>query len=284
MRLFRTSLLILALALPAGGAFAELKLPRVSQNSTIKQTVGLTDITVTYSRPGVKGRVIWGELVPYDQPWRTGANEATTITLSEDVMIGGTKLAAGSYALLTIPGKEEWQVVVNKDKDMWGSNGYKAESDLVRIKVKPTAAEHMEWMAFGFENLTFNSADLVLRWEKLRLAIPITNDDLEQVVTNAKAEVAAAKPDDWRAPYRAANFMFDASLEPALTAEWAKKSAAIEGNYQTLTLMAKIAAKDGKTKDAIAHAEKAIKAGKESKEKVDTSGTEKLLSQWTAKP
>lgn len=284
MRPVRILFPALALALIAGTAFAELKLPRVSQNSTVKQTVGLTDITITYSRPGVKGRAIWGDLVPYDQPWRTGANEATTITASEDVMIGGSKLAAGSYALLTIPGKDEWQIVVNKDKDMWGSNGYKQESDVLRIKVKPTAAEHTEWMAFGFENMTWTSCDLVLRWEKLRVAIPITNDDIDQVIASAKTEVGAAKTDDWRTPYRAANFFFDASLEPGLTAEWAKKSVGIEGAYSNLTLMAKLAAKDGKTKEAVSYAEKAIKAGKESKERVDTSATEKLLAQWTAKP
>lgn len=285
MRPTRISLLILGLSLPASGALAELKLPRVSQKATVMQTVGLTDITVTYSRPGVKGRTIWGDLVPYDQPWRTGANEATTIQVSEDILLGGQKLPAGTYALLTIPAKDGWQVVVSKDKDLWGSNGYKQENDVLRFKAQPTTtSESVEWMTFGFENLTWNSADLVLRWEKLRLTMPVANDDLDQVVANARSEVASAKADDWRTPYQAANFLFTASLEPALTSTWAKKSAEIDGNYQNLTLMAKIAAKEGKTKDAITYAEKAIKAGKESKEKVDTSATEKLLAQWTAKP
>jgi hypothetical protein len=277
--------LVAALSLIAAGAQAELKLPRVSQNAKVTQTVGLTDITLTYSRPGVKGRTIWGELVPYDQPWRTGANEATTITVSDDIMMGGQKLPAGTYALVTIPGKDGWQLAVNKEKELWGAYEYKQENDVLRFKAVPTmTTDAVEWMSFGFENLTYNSADLVLRWEKLKLVMPIANDDLDQVVANAKTEVAAAKTDDWRTPYQAANFLFTASIEPALSSTWAKKSTTVEGNYQNLTLMAKIAAKEGKTKDAIGYAEKAIKAGKEATEKVDTSATEKLLAQWTAKP
>jgi hypothetical protein len=264
-------------------ASAELKLPRVSPKTTFTQTVGLTDITMSYSRPGVKGRKIWGELVPYGEPWRTGANEATTITLSEDVTVSGQKLAAGTYALLTIPAANgAWTVAFNKDKDLWGANGYKQENDALRVQITPTAAPHQEWLAFGVENLKTNGADLVMSWEKLRLAIPIATDDVEQSVAHVKSEVAAAKADDWRTLYRSADFLFSNGVEPALASEYAEKSVKIEPGYLNLSLLARIKAKEGKTKDAIQYANQAIKAGKEGKDKMDTRPTERLVSEWMA--
>lgn len=272
----------LLIAVPAI-ASAELKLPRVSPKTTLTQTVGLTDITLNYSRPGVKNRKIWGELVPYGEPWRTGANEATTITLSEDVTVSGQKVPAGTYSLLTIPAAEgAWTVALNKDKDLWGANGYKQENDVLRVQITPTAGPHQEWMAFSVENLKTNGADLVLAWEKLRLAIPIATDDVEQSVAHVKAEVAAAKADDWRTLYRSSDFLFSNGVEPALAAEYAEKSVKIAPGYLNLSLLARIKAKEGKTKDAIQYANQAIKAGKEGKDKMDTRPTERLVSEWMA--
>jgi tetratricopeptide (TPR) repeat protein len=282
----RMRIATLAVALAVVSALpvhAQLRFPRPSPKASVLQTIGTTDVTISYSRPGVKGRTIWGDLVPYDAPWRTGANEATTITAAGDIMIEGQKLAAGTYALLTIPGKDEWTVVVNKDKELWGSNEYKAEQDVFRVKVKPRAAEHTEWMAFEFENLKSASGELVLRWEKLALPIRIETDDVAEVLAGVDAALAAAKPDDWRTAYNAANFCFNEGVELEKAAKWADKSVAVQGNYYNLSLVAKMKAKAGNTKEAVAVAEKAIKAGKESKDKVDTSGTEKLLAQWTAK-
>ena len=120
-QLFAVAALFAATLLAAAPALAQLDLPRPSPKATVSQTVGLTDITITYCRPGVKGRVIWGGLVPYDQVWRTGANEATTITFSDEVTIEGTKLPAGTYGLFTIPGKDEWTVIFNKGAKQWGA-------------------------------------------------------------------------------------------------------------------------------------------------------------------
>ena len=112
-----------------------LQLPRVSQKATVMQRVGLTDVTIVYSRPGVKNREIWGGLVPYDKVWRTGANEATTLSVSTDVTIEGTKVPAGTYSLYTLPGKDEWTLILNKTSKQWGTD-YDASQDLTRIKVK----------------------------------------------------------------------------------------------------------------------------------------------------
>jgi hypothetical protein len=276
MRLSLTAAALLACA-AASTATADLRLPRVSQNARLDQTIGVTDMSVTYSRPGVKGRVIWGGLVPYDQPWRTGANEATTFTTSTPIQFGGKPLAAGTYALLTIPGKDDWQVVLNSDKDMWGSNGYTPTKDVLRFAVKPTGAEPQEWMQFTFEDLSPGSANLVLRWEKLRVAVPITVD-LDKIV----ADAGAAVDDGWRTPYRAASYCFDNNVSLDKGRAWLDQSIAMGQRYQNLNLLARWQMKDGKKNEAIATAKKAISAGKADKDKPDVAPTEKLLADWTA--
>lgn len=283
----RTSLL--SVALVAGVAVAApalaqtaLQTPRVSPNATVSQVLGITEMKVTYSRPGVKGREIWGKLVPYDTPWRTGANEATTFTAAADVKIAGQDLPAGTYSLLTIPTQGEWTVVFNKQKDLWGAYEYKQEDDALRVKLKPATAEHTEWMQFTFENLSAQGMDLVLRWEKLALAIPISMDVNAKVLADAKGAVAAAKADDFNTPRRAAQWLIDNQLEPALALEWAKKAAATQENYYTVSTLARAEAANGNRKGAIALAEKAIKLGKESKQTVDTKPTEAVLAEWKA--
>jgi len=265
---------------PAAGA--PVQLPRVSPKATVTQTIGLTDLTVTYSRPGVKGRKIWGDLVPYDKPWRTGANEATTFTNSTEIEFGGKKLAAGTYALLTIPAKDKWTVVLNQESDLWGSNEYKKEKDVLRVDVKPTGAEPQEWMALTFEDLTPQSGNLVLRWEKLRVAVPITVDANGMALASARTAIAEMKPDDWQTPYQAANWCLgaDTALEEGRT--WLDKSLAIQKTYNNLNCLARWEMKSGHKTEAIAAAKQAIAAGKASKEKVDVAPTEKLLSDWMA--
>lgn len=271
---------ILATAALAPSAHAQLKLPRVSPAATVTQTVGLTDLTISYSRPGVKGRVIWGGLVPYEQPWRTGANEATRFTTTDSIQFGGKGLAAGTYALLTIPGKDEWIVVINSEKDLWGAFEYKAEKDVLRVTVKPTAAEPQEWLELSFEDLTPASADLVLRWEKLRVAVPIVVDVNGKALAAARTAIAAMKSDDWRTPYQAANFCLtnDVALEEGHG--WLEKSLAIQENYSNLGLKARYLAKHGEKAEAIKTAGKALEVAKASKDKIDTSALEKSLAEW----
>lgn len=173
--------------LAAGGAEAQ-EMPRVSPKAKVEQRVGVTDVTVDYHRPGVKGRKVWGELVPYGQPWRTGANERTTITFSTPVTVGGTRLDAGTYGLVTIPGEEKWTVALSKTADAWGTFTYSEENDAVRVDVTPRKAAHTEWLDFDFESLTPRSADLVLRWAELAVPLPFEVDTDRLVasrVTNA---------------------------------------------------------------------------------------------------
>lgn len=281
---FRSFVLSLVAASLAAAtlAHAELVLPRVSQNATVTQTIGTTSFTLTYSRPGVKNREIWGALVPYDKPWRTGANDATTFTTTDDITVAGQKLAAGTYSFFTIPTTGDWTVIFSRQKDLWGAFDYDPKQDALRVTAKSTAAEPVEWMRLGFENLGASSCDLVLRWEKLQVAVPIQVDVNTKVLANCRAEIAAAKPDDWRTAQRAASWCFDAGVALEEGSAWLEKSLAVQKTYQNLSLRARWLAKDGKKKEAIATAKEAVAAGKASKDKIDTAATEKLLADWTA--
>jgi hypothetical protein len=141
---------------------------RKSKNGKVAGTIEGVDVTLEYGRPMVKGRVIWGELVPYEKIWRTGADEATTITFSKDVTVEGKALAAGTYSLFTIPGKAEWTIIFNKTAKQWGAFRYDEAQDALRVKVKPEMAEHMEEMTFQIEG-----NKVVLRWEKLSIPFVI---------------------------------------------------------------------------------------------------------------
>jgi len=274
---------VLATATLAPAAHAQLKLPRVSPAATVTQTIGLTDLTVSYCRPGVKGRVIWGDLVPYGEPWRTGANEATRFTTTDPILFGGKELAAGAYSLFTIPGKDEWIVVINSEKDLWGAYEYKPEKDVMRVTVKPAAVEPQEWMEFSFEDLTPSSANLVLRWEKLRVAVPIVVDVNGKTLAGARAAIEAMKSDDWRTPYQAANFCFTNDVAMDEGWKWLEKSLGIQQTWQNLGLQARWQAKQGKKDEALKTGAKALEVAKAGKDKVDTSALEKLMVEWKAK-
>jgi|YelNatPaOPRAMG01_1025707.scaffolds.fasta_scaffold05023_2 hypothetical protein len=154
---------------------------RISPKAEITQTIGLTDVTISYSRPGVKGRKIWGELVPYNKVWRAGANEATKIAFSNDVLVNGKKVPAGSYALFLIPHQKEWTVILNKVADQWGAFTYNEAQDFLRFDVKPQLSNFHEWLEYTFSDMKvnekgINSAVLNMLWEKIRLPITIEAD------------------------------------------------------------------------------------------------------------
>ncbi len=167
-------------------AFAQEKKVRASLKASVSQTLGVdTEITIDFSRPGVKGRTIWGDLVPYGLnpgnkyskekpfPWRAGANEKTTITVSNDVLIDGKKLPAGKYSIHMIPSEKDWTVMFNKNSEGWGSYDYDEAEDALRLTVTPVEAPFEEWMRFGFDELAGTSAVGFLQWEKLKVPFTI---------------------------------------------------------------------------------------------------------------
>ena len=167
-------------------AFAQEKKVRASLKASVSQTLGVdTEITIDYSRPGVKGRKIWGELVPYGMapgnkyseekpfPWRAGANEKTTIAISNDVLVDGKALPAGKYSIHMIPSEKDWTIMFNKNSEGWGSYDYDEAEDALRLTVTPVEAPFEEWMRFGFDDLAGTSAVAFLQWEKLKVPFTI---------------------------------------------------------------------------------------------------------------
>lgn len=250
----------LMLLVAATSALAQVRTPRPSPKATLTQTVGLTDVTINYSRPGVKGRAIWGSLVPYDKVWRTGANEATTITFSDDVWINGNKLAKGSYSLHTVPGQSEWTVIFNSVADQWGSYSYDEAKDALRVKAKPETADFREWMGFEVPEMTTDTAKVVLRWEKVAVPFTVDTKSTERTIT---ALSNAMKP-DWRTPYQAASFGFEnkgAATDQQIS-DWLDKSLSINENIANLWLKARFLERSGKKADAIKTGEQAIAAAR----------------------
>ncbi len=180
-----TLILSCFLILPALG-LAQGDQIRPSLKASVMQRLGVdTDITIEYSRPGVKGRKIWGDLVPFglapgnryskDQPypWRAGANENTTIEFTTDILIEGLPVPAGKYGIHMIPSEKSWTLIFNKKSDGWGSYAYSKEQDVLRVTVDPVKAPHQEWLVFGFENLAGTSATAFLHWEELKVPFTI---------------------------------------------------------------------------------------------------------------
>ena len=153
-----------------------LKTPAPSPTQTIKQDFGLSTIELNYSRPGMKARKIYGDLVPFGMVWRTGANNATTLTFGEEVIIGGTKIPAGKYGLLSIPDKDNWTLIITKQLDVTSPAAYKQENDVVRVQAKPQSIKKTETFTMQFANVKSTSIELHIMWDKADVVLPITTD------------------------------------------------------------------------------------------------------------
>jgi hypothetical protein len=235
-----------------------LKIPRVSQHQVITQTVGLTDITIDYSRPVAKGRTIFGGLVPYDKVWRTGANEATQITFSDDVTINGHALPKGAYSLHTIPGKESWTLIFNKTAKQWGSFNYDQAQDALRITTKPQQGPFAELFTITFPEVTGDDAVVAMRWADVMVIFKVGTNTTANVMAAATAAVAGAAATDAGTPARAASFAFD-SGNNAQALKWIDHSLMIKPTMGNLYLKSRIQAKGGDRAGAIATAESALK-------------------------
>lgn len=255
--------------------FGQMLTPRASPQSTLTQYVGISKVEITYARPGVKDRVIWGELVPYDEMWRTGANESSTIEFSHAVKINGTDLPAAKYGLFTIPGMDEWTVILSKDNNLNGTSGYKKENDALRINVKPVSSEFNERLTFDFENITDNSANVVLKWEKIKVPFNIEFNTPELVMANIEKEV------NWGTPLQGATYILQNDMDYNEGLKWANISTSINENYWNMRIKAQLLAKAGKKDEAIAAMEKALEYGdKMSSKPFDYEQMEKLLNEW----
>lgn len=242
----------------------QLNTPAPSPTQTIKQNFGLSFVEVSYSRPSMKGRKIFGDLVPYGQVWRTGANAATTIQFGDDVNIGGTKIPAGKYGLLSIPGEKEWTVIISKQTDVTSPDAYKADMDVVRVNVTPqNMPVVMETFTISFDFMKSNSCMLGILWDKVWVPLEITTD----VDSKVMKAIDNIMNKDNKPYYSAASYYFDNNkdLNQALT--WVNKAIEPIPNAQPWvhTLKTRILAKMGKKEEAKAAANNAIRVATETK-------------------
>ena len=307
-RLYTSLFILVVVGSSAASVTAQVRTPRPSQKASVMQTIGVTDLTITYHRPGVKGRKIWGDplpeqtasvkgeatldnqnlrpkdaaIVPWGHIWRTGANDATMFEVTDDVLINGQKLAAGSYSLHTIPTKDEFTIVFNGTANQWGSFNYDPAKDTLRVKAKPQwGNESTEWLQFSIDPLTDNSARVNIRWEKLTVPFTVEVSDVHSLtLSKARAAVTSAKADDWRTALQAANYALNNNVatddEEGLG--WLDRSIKVKETFQNLSAKARALHKAGKKQEAIALADQAVQRGK--LDKVDTSNFEKTLAGW----
>jgi hypothetical protein len=242
----------------------QLKTPAPSPLQTLDQAFGLSNIKIEYSRPSVKNRVIYGDLVPYGKIWRTGANSATKITFGEKVTIEGKTLEAGTYAFYTIPSADSWDILFYKDLTLGGDVGnYKTENEALRIKAKPTAlGNKVETFTMNVADITSNSCNIEMCWDKTRVAFGVTTDIDEKVMKN----IETALEKDSRPYFQAANYYYENNKDLATALKWV--NSAIESNpkaFFMVHLKAKIQKKMNDTKGAIESAEKSLVLSKEAK-------------------
>lgn len=262
MKLFiRSTYLAFIAVLFASFSFSQALTPQPSSGQTIIQDFGLGKVTLTYSRPDAKGRKIFGGLVPYNEVWRTGANNATTITFTDEVSIAGNKVAPGTYGLFTIPTENEWTIILNKTAQQWGAYSYKKEDDVLRFTVKPMqTAKNIETFTMQFVNVTPGAMDLKLCWEKTEVLIPLMVDFDSKVMANIeKAMASEKKPFMAAAQYYYSN---NKDLKQALA--WMQEAEKADAKAPWVKLWkAKIQLKLGDKKGAIATATEGISLAKQ---------------------
>lgn len=251
-----TLLALIFVAPVSAMAQAQPELPKPSPQAQVMQQVGLTEITVAYSSPALKGRVIWGKLVPYSELWRNGANTATTITFSTKVKFAGKAVDAGTYALYTIPGAKSWTAILNKNAAAWGTRGYDKSNDVARVTVKTSKAAKRERMSFVFSNTTDSRTRLDLEWDTLRVSIPIEADTNAHALANIKKVIDGG----WSPHARSATYLMEqGDLKQALVL--ANTSIAIKDTWSNYWIKAQLLAKQGHKTDALAAAQKAQALG-----------------------
>lgn len=241
-RMLLAFLAIGALTLGATESYAQsiLNLPRASQHALVTQRVGITDISINYSRPLVNNRQIWGKLVPYGQVWRAGANENTTIEFTDPVTIEGKQLAKGIYGLHMIPGEKEWTVIFSKTATAWGSFSYKQDEDALRVSVKPQPSEFREALGYDFDEVKPESALVTMRWEKVavpfRIAVPV--GDIVQA--DVKMQLRGGTQYIWESWDEAANYFLASKTNLPQALDYANRSIQVESRFDTLLTKSQI--------------------------------------------
>jgi hypothetical protein len=274
LKLFNLSV-VLIFILSLSGFGQQIRTPRPSPDATVTQIVGVTEIKIDYSSPGVKGRKIWGDLVPFGEIWRTGANDATTITISDAVKINGTELPAGTYGIHTIPNESEWEFIFSKDTKIDGSSNFNKDNEVLRIKAKPEEHHFMERMTFLFTDATDKSAIVNLLWDKLAVSFNIETNTNEIFLSNAQEQLS------WSPTFQAAQYCLNANINLDEALRWIEASCLIDEVYWNTRIKAQLQYKAGMKNEAIATMEKAIELGsKMESAPFDYDNMKKMLAEW----
>lgn len=261
------------MALPA---FAQqFELPRPSLSAKVSQTAGLTDIALEYSSPAVRGRTIFGGVVPFGEVWRTGANSCTKITFSKEVQIGQAAVPAGSYCLFTIPNRDRFTFIVNKDATQFGAFSYKQALDVARVDVKPESIPPRERMAFVFSDATDDAVRLDLEWDRTRASLPIKLETAAQ----ADKAIAGLERTGWR-PYNSAAQWELAKRNYAAGLRLVETSLRLNDNAQNLWTKAQLLEAQGRTKEARTLAQRALEMGKQDPNFEGAPEIQAALAKW----
>lgn len=243
---------------------AQIKMPQASPSSRVSQQVGLTNVVLEYSRPSKKNRKIFGELVPYGAIWRTGANNATTLTFDTEVMIAGKKLPEGKYALYTIPNKDKWDIILSTNTELWGSIGYTGEDDAIRVSVPAKKLKNtVETMEINFSNITDTGTTIGIQWDKTRAEFRVETE-VDPIVMKQIQEMLIDKDSDNPGLYfQAANYYYNNNKDLRRALEWIEKSVEADPKYWTVHLKAKIEQSLGMKEEAKSSAMRSMSMAKE---------------------
>jgi tetratricopeptide (TPR) repeat protein len=255
---------LLVVVAGARGQSALLKLPDASQQARLTQRVGLTEVTIDYHRPLVRGRKVFGGLIAYDQVWRAGANQNTVIEFSDPVTIEGQPLPKGIYGLHMIPGETSWIVIFSKNSSSWGSFTYDKAEDMLRVAVKPEAIENQEALRYDFDELKPNSAVITMRWEKVAVPFKVEVSTSEVVEASLHNQLRGRVGFEWQAWTDAANYLLNNNLNPQEAAKYADRSIDIEDRFENEMTKSRALTALGHTEEARAARDKAIALGNQS--------------------
>ncbi len=238
-------------------------LPRASQQQTLIQTIGVSQVTIEYHRPLVNGRTVWGGLVPYDAVWRAGANENTTIHFSDPVKIEGQELAAGTYGLHMLPGEDRWQIMFSSNHTSWGSFSYDESEDVVRVTVTPEKAPFQEVLQYRFDHVTADGAAVVLHWEELAVPFEIEFDTNSLALAKIRRDLRSLPGFAWQGWNSAANYCAQNNINHEEAMEWIERALSMEENFPNLRVKSQLLQQTGKTEEATMLAEKSLEYANE---------------------
>lgn len=264
--------------------FAQINVPRPSPLGTVSQKVGLTEASITYSRPSMKGRKIFGSLVPFDVMWRTGANESTKIKFADDVTIEGMDVPAGEYALYTIPGKDSWTIILHTNTSYWGTGGsdYVETEDLIRFKVKPNNSYPctIETLTFNFTDIRDDECNVELLWENTQVKFKLKTDVDKKVMSEIDQKMKGVSAATY---YQAARYYLEHDKDLNKALEWINKALDEDEKFWIVRQKALILAKMENYDDAVKAAERSMELAKAANNDDYVRMNEKSIKEWSAK-